>query len=237
MQTARLMHPKNFAHLAVMALILLVGCKDTPMDLPGTHGGKPPPAPIIQPIKDLAYFQPGSYWVYEDSATGRLDSNWVLRSSIRWIEQPQELPDNEKLNMDFGSSLGHVWYFNAIGADSPYYNAIERNAWQANNYVLWWPFEPGRDISRHYSLIDSVTQTRIIDSVTLPIGTIGPVYEVKLGPQGQTRYLYGTLWFCPGYGIVRQEYHEELNWPIGLNNPGAHKIKGDWKLIRAHIIQ
>lgn len=224
-----------FALLATLAVLLLCtpACKKDP---------NPPAAPtppdslhLAQTILDIGYFKPGSYWVYEDSATGRVDSQWIEQSAAFWTQASYTEGAEQYMRTYFGSSLGYAWNLKTKG--TPGDQIVERFAFGGRDYVFYWPFNLGQDISAPYSDIDSITMNRIIGSVQMPFGTVGPVYEVTLGPGSQTRWLYGTIWFCPGYGVIRQEFHEEKTWPIQLGNTDAYKIMGDWKLKRAHIIQ
>lgn len=48
-----------------------------------------PVTPLPAGLKAYAYFQPGTYWIYQDSATGRRDSVWVT-SARTWVHTTKD---------------------------------------------------------------------------------------------------------------------------------------------------
>jgi len=64
--------------IAINILAILSSCyKELPK--PGSSGTEYHLIP--QTVLDYTYFKQGTYWVYQDSATGKLDSQWVAASS------------------------------------------------------------------------------------------------------------------------------------------------------------
>src|SRR5690606_22343723 len=58
---------KLYLLMFIGVLLLPVGCKKEPKPIPGVTS-------FPQELKDLFYFQPGTWWIYEDSISGILDT-------------------------------------------------------------------------------------------------------------------------------------------------------------------
>jgi hypothetical protein len=85
---------KIFAFSAFLTLLLFSCRKEKP---------KPPnyTIPLSQTLKDFAYFRPGTYWIYEDSASHKLDSVYVLSASYGTNEV------TEQQNLGYTGSFGY----------------------------------------------------------------------------------------------------------------------------------
>lgn len=229
--------PISIAFLLATAALLTIalaleGCKKEPK---GTYDPEVEKDQFVpQMIKDIALFKPGSYWIYSDSATGRFDTVTCVNGMLSIQRNNPPLGDHEHLDSDFRSSLGYAWFLNSKGGIGTH-ESIQRNvSWGGSSAIFYWPYEAGRDIGNNLGLADSAILQPIMDSITLPYGTVGPVYSVYLGFNGLTPSMSAEIWLVPHVGIVRQHL---FTAPPSSPDWISTKFGGDWKLVKANIIQ
>ena len=218
--------------LCIGAWLGLAGCqKASPLP---KHIVKPPPDSLPQVIKDIGYFKPGSYWIYQDSASGKLDSVWVVRSDSSWRHTYVYVGDQEVIETDFRSSLGYGWDLYAHGTNEKI-QGLFREAFTSTSGLFAWPYEEGKNYGNpHTRQNDTVLMGPKLESATLPIGAIGPIYQCITNSEIRTGYTHATIWTSPHYGVVRQWFHYEAG---DLHSNEGNLIAGDWKLLRCHIVQ
>ena len=76
-----------------LLLLLLLGGSCREKRLP-----EPEAVPLPAELKSYTLFQPGTHWIYQDSASRQLDSVWVLsteESILRAIEKRAKIPDKK----------------------------------------------------------------------------------------------------------------------------------------------
>ena len=86
------------AFFGLILLIVLSSCKKDQPPVPMYN------CPVSQEALDLAYFQPGTYWIYEDSATGKMDSSYVT-----WARNmPNVITGTPAQQTGFGGYFGEM---------------------------------------------------------------------------------------------------------------------------------
>lgn len=65
----------RFSLLSTLPLLLLLACYRR-------EGPEPDAVPLPAELKAYTLFQPGTYWIYQDSASRRLDSVWVVSTDM-----------------------------------------------------------------------------------------------------------------------------------------------------------
>jgi len=193
---------------------------------------------IPQTLKDYAEFKPGTYWIYQDSTTGKIDSQYVIeldagidtfqntitgsgKGIFEWY--------NEHVNTTFDTS--DSWYSvttyrpsiqpDIIGfQDWHYYNHTTMETYLAEIVYLIYPFT---DHSYSYGLYsDTVNNVITYTNYTVNgriYSNIVKVYETNNpthGNQPENHYIADHI------GIIRREL-------LRTNHV--------WNLIRYHIVQ
>ncbi|HYG16270.1 MAG TPA: hypothetical protein VEC12_11000 [Bacteroidia bacterium] len=147
------------AALAASALAL-GSCKDEGTGKPYFEG------PLTQELKDYTYFRNGTYWVYEDSATGDLDSFYVYDSQnffTDYVDNSGEpLAKLEVFQYFTNSSYdGNTYYYltdliNNRYSDHPevtILRVMERNDTNTLNHFVHYPLEVGKEYQYGTSLM------------------------------------------------------------------------------------
>jgi len=188
------------------------------------------PEYLPQAFRDLIIFQPGTSWVFVDTATGRVDSHYVTRLDTGWARNLPDKGDRQTFDLKVGASRGWGWslYNQFYGAQC--FRGTSHGgedfffAWNSPNEVL---AADGHDTT--------ILKVLALDSLDLPFGKIsGPIYKITCTPNAATASLFATFWLAPHYGIVRQKY--ELVWPYQPSIE-SDKYSGDWMLTKATIVQ
>ncbi len=108
-----------------------------------------------QEFKDYVMFPVGSYWVYEDSASGAIDSIYLKSSEIEIFEPPHSDFKYEKLNQVFYSG----YYQTDFSAGS----ILEVLPYEYGGYGYFFDISQGVNRIQYAELI-SITDTMIINS-------------------------------------------------------------------------
>ncbi|MEX0966583.1 MAG: hypothetical protein WD077_05060 [Bacteroidia bacterium] len=97
--------------------------------------------PLSEEFKSYVYFPAGSYWIYKELGSGRLDSSYIINSQIRVKHNPKKGggPERyESMGMQIVREImpGRRDTIIGLGAPSPlsfdnsYYNGIVRNSYE-----------------------------------------------------------------------------------------------------------
>ncbi len=206
----------------LLVLIIPLLC----LTLPTLHGCKPdddsqPPAPtpfyaIPQLVKDYSWFNVGTYWVYEDSATGLLDSIGVYNAYYDTISYGYDgkppMGIFEEMSVESKSTLDQTKYFFDIRGCPclpqhyvPLVKYVKATPGWGVDYSLLvaYPFTINRGFAAGangiYTLRDS------FETYTVANKTYSKVllyHNVK----DETLSLDSTLtWVAKGYGIIRKQ--------------------------------
>lgn len=199
--------------LSVVVAISQYSCK--PDDDPQ------PPAPtpfyaIPQVVKDYSWFNVGTYWVYEDSATGQLDSIGVYNAYYDTISYGYDgkppMGIFEEMSVESKSTLDQTKYFFDIRGCPclpqhyvPLVKYVKATPGWGVDYSLLvaYPFTINRGFAAGsngiYTLKDS------LETYTVANKTYSKVllyHNVK----DETLSLDSTLtWVAKGYGIIRKQ--------------------------------
>lgn len=205
------------------AAFALEGCKKEPTQIK-------PDEPVAQGMRDLLFFQPGTSWVFEDTATGRIDSHYVTQFKTWWQPADEYTGSRESFRESVGSSRGWGWSLYNQHYGSQCFRSTSHGgedfffAWNSPNEVL---AADGLDTT----ILKIIT----LDSLELPIGKIaGPIYQISCTPNAATASLFATFWLAPHYGIVRQKYELVPPYQPSIE---SDKFSGDWMLTKAVIVQ
>lgn len=168
---------------------------------------------IPQEVRDYAWFDVGSYWVYEDSATKQLDSIYIYNTQTRKgrnYNQNTPLTDFELLTVFARSAQTNSKYDFHMGTYDDlmtnsivilYSSPLLQDSLRRSE-MLYHPLELNRSFNRPtgaFILKDTLT------SYTLN----GKVYKsVKLfytESDGIMDYHQSLTWIAPNYGIIKKE--------------------------------
>lgn len=149
--------------LTVLALTALSfsACKDE-----NGNGKEYFEGPLTQELKDYTYFRNGTYWVYEDSATGDLDSFYVYDSQnffTDYLDNTGEpLAKLEVFQYFTNSSYdGNTYYYltdliNNRYSDHPevtILRVVKKGGTHTQNHFVRYPLEVGREYQYGPSLM------------------------------------------------------------------------------------
>ena len=149
--------------LAVFAfsIVAFSACKDE-----NSNGKEYFEGPLTQELKDYTYFRNGTFWVYEDSATGDLDSFYVYDSQNFFTDyldnSGEPLAKLEVFQYFTKSSYnGNTYYYltdliNNRYTDHPgvtILRVMEKDDIHTKNHFVHYPLEVGREYQYGPSLM------------------------------------------------------------------------------------
>ncbi|WP_375418705.1 hypothetical protein [uncultured Hymenobacter sp.] len=225
------------ACLLLSPLLLSVGCE------------KPRPEPEAVPLpaelKSYTLFQPGTHWIYQDSASQQLDSVWVVSAEVsvlRVVPRGEEYPviKHERLHLRTRSSQSGVDQVYTVNRNCgfPFREDVTEKAYPCwaimrgqflpnstadEGSALVFPYT----IPRDYARPDYLNGTQPYwHSAPLTIGkdTYPDVIEVKILIDASEDGWPAHYYWAPGKGIVRQRVK------VG----GVPHTR---TLVRSHIVQ
>ncbi len=178
-----------------------------------------PYLPFSQYVKDYTLYQPGSYWIYQDSAnTSRMDSVYVKDSYCdTTIDEQMSIRINQEGCISFYRFMGLDWFFNyfTFNADLsiPTYVLEEILDGSSNYHPAFHFFE---DKHPGDSMFIGHLTTYISDrlpSVTLLGNSFNDVVVVTHGENwagNPTR----EIWWAPHVGIIRRVMWDGTTWKL-----------------------
>jgi hypothetical protein len=232
---------QGFCFLVIVSCILIACRKDAPTNVPMYN------EPVSPDAMSLAYFKVGTYWIYQDSATGKIDSTYVTQN----ISCPNTIEANsaEAQHFGYGGYFGEEVvrevssYFGLIPHyPYTYQPQIERRIdphndttyiWvQGTNGYINFPYTVGSPkMSTWYtSNFGQVTDTMLIltdqanyllNNVLLN-NVIVMTHTRDVNPNGTATARMTKTYMRKNYGILRKEVED------------SSRI---WNLIRCHIVQ
>jgi hypothetical protein len=228
---------KNITHFFLLFTILISGCR--PDEITGPSSPYEHTLYIPQEAKDYCYFQPGTYWVYQDSATGELDSVYVYEADagIDTVTATQTNPTegifewlycNKKSTRDgyeYNSWIDMSYATPAIDASTKVYTSKTRPGDPVGE-ILHFGF-PLNAISKTYydfwnMSIDTIFVVRLENYLlSSPSGTYSNII-LSRHTHNPFNPLRASFYFAPNIGLVRAE------------QPDSGRV---WKLLRANIVQ
>ncbi len=212
------------------------GCRPDEISGPGTPADQT--LYIPQEAKDYCYFQPGTYWVYQDSATGELDSVYVYEAGagIDTVTATQSNPTegifewlycNKKSTRDgyeYNSWIDMSWSLPQFDASTKMYTSKTRPGdpvgqtiqigfpLSSNQKIYYTGWNSGENvISINRLNIDIVNNIDTFNNVI----TSSHTYCCLLPFQAK-------FYYTPHVGLFRAE------------QPDSGRV---WKLLRANIVQ
>jgi len=188
-----------------------------------------PPLLIPDEVKAYSLFQPGSYWVYIDSVSERVDSVYVYETShsydtVEYFNKPRVY---EIYTVKMRSAMDGYDYEFEVNTTYSYYNDNMFNVWiekyKPGDYVgqtllFLWPLNIGYDmnyVGTHIIVKD------VIDLYLQNSETYKDVIQIyhDIGVEVSKNV---TNFIAKDFGIIRKEYAD------------SNQV---WKLTRSHIIQ
>lgn len=171
-----------------------------------------PYVPIPQEVRDYGWFETGTYWIYEDSATKALDSVFVYgtRVSISPYHDYKgvHLLDNEVLAVNARSAVtGSTFNFHfgtldkntkamAITYNNP---SIGPHIWHSR--MLVYPFKP----DTIYKLPEKVILKDTFTTLNINGTTYSHVKLYYCESDGIMMYDSTLTWVAPNYGIIKKQ--------------------------------
>jgi len=212
--------------LVIGIFIMFCGCyKDVPKPGQSYHL-------IPQTVLDYTSFQVGTYWIYQDSATGKLDSQWIAASNSGF--------DYFTKNSNY--FLGYYQYFTYTMYDTMYNTEmiISCSMTQSSNgynaFVL-------RDISNN-SGINSCPMfyypysVKWYDSGTPPNYVGNAVQFISYSSLNVLNKIFNNVVRIHQYdNCYDQEINSYMAKYIGVVKLQLLKNHQTWDLIRYHIVQ
>ncbi len=204
------------------------------------------PEPVVytnvepsQPVKEYCIFKPGTYWVYQDSTSGILDSVWVYQYTE--TTDTFEKPTNTfnicpvYLYRTFSSKYRSNNYieFNTTFQIASNSNMVLESVIDSTGYIgqyvkLHSPFINNKVMS--YITQDNCTFLQQIPTIQLSSITYSNVIKYKHSRDFSSYYFINyqhfenktNTYFAPNIGMIRKEL------------PDSNKV---WNLIRYNIVQ
>ncbi len=221
----------NYA-LLVACVCFFTGCKpDKIVEDPYQDHTMP------KEMYDYGYFLPGTYWVYEDSVSGAIDSVWVWdaykgrdtlgRSNSSGLDEGIYDWFKIKTRSSYFNADYYYWSNSSRAAKSysfPVYREILSSSMLAETPCLRFHYELGK-IYYGYSSVNSVDTQRcsaFFNSLILASNSFYSVivYEQTKNYLEEDNHTY--FYWAKNYGLIRKEI-------LGKNEV--------WNLIRCNIIQ
>jgi hypothetical protein len=228
---------KNITHYFLLFTILISGCR--PDEITGPSSPYEHTLYIPQEAKDYCYFQPGTYWVYQDSATGELDSVYVYEAGagIDTVTATQSNPTE---------GIFEWLYCNKKSA---------RDGYAYNSWIdMSWSSQPQIDASTKMYTIktrpgDPVGQTI---QIGFPLNSNHRTYYTSWGSTQNTTNIDRLMGYSVNFGdtfnlVIRSNHDYCCLLPYRANfyyaphvglfraeQPDSARV---WKLLRANIVQ
>jgi hypothetical protein len=229
---------KNITHFFLLLTFFIFGCRPDEISGPVTPADQT--LYIPQEAKDYCYFQPGTYWVYQDSATGELDSVYVYEAGagIDTVTATQSNPTegvfewlycNKKSARDgyeYNSWIDMSWSLPDIDPRTKMFVSKTRPGDPVGEIpIIGFPINSnyGRFYGIWQSQTDTIDVNRLYNStIILPDGFVcDSLIKVKHSYNPLSPFK-ATFYFSPRFGLVRTE------------QPDSARV---WKLLRANIVQ
>jgi hypothetical protein len=217
----------RFLILAIFSLSLLfyVSCNNG--DTPGSYFE----APLPNELKDYTYFKDSTYWVYQDSASGDLDSFFVYDSKdifSNYIDNTgKPLANMEVFQYFTNSSHDGFTYYYLTDLIANRYNDFpkvrilrvrEKAGNNIINHFFNYPMEVGKFDTYGNSLL---TLTKRADTMTF-LQTYKDVLVYRDTDNATENNDSTTFYVAKNVGIIRKELHT------------SGKV---WNLLRYRIVQ
>ncbi|HLG02285.1 MAG TPA: hypothetical protein VI731_01740 [Bacteroidia bacterium] len=204
-----------------LVAIALAGCRKDPPPPPQPPG--PSEAQLVEEFKAYTFFKEGSYWVYEDSASGVLDSIFVY-----YTEEGQG-PDNEGVMRYWfrchkwsagDSTFYYDWFHSSWTSVNPYRSKVFRDMTFVNQTIgstilMEYPIVTGNILysSGNGSSSNITTTLQKHESIQLGANVFYEVCEIthSLDPPFDT----ATRFFiAKNVGIIKRVISGNKTWTL-----------------------
>lgn len=207
------------------------------------------PAPEMAPfislpnlLKSTFYHKAGSYWIYEETATGFVDSVYVKSASFDTLPilhpgSKEVISQKEGFRLQIGSSFygNEVTVYSEVDCLAASFRPTAPHHWVTYeirlnaNRVLWathlftWPFTIGR-LEPAYRFMGP-SQTWQADRLLTPFELNGQTYDTA----------YSTI---TNLDLTRQAQEVHRVYVPGIGEVRRHSVSQgiDWQLIRFNIV-
>jgi len=233
-----LSYKMRYLSIILIFSFCIIGCqkckKDTPVPKQYSNAGAP-----NQSMLDYGVFKPGTYWVYQDSTSGRLDSVWVYEyeETADTIYKDTDHPKICKvyLYQTFSSryrSNNHFQYNSAFEYNNNLSMLIEDvvdSTGSIGEYVnFFMPFVVNKDVS--YITDDNCKA--ISNSVSL---TLNSITYTNCLVYSHTKD--ASTYYFSNYLPYKNKTNKYMASHIGLIRKEIPDSNRVWNLIRYHIVQ
>jgi len=165
-------------------------------------------------------FPEGSYWIYEEANSGKMDSAYIKWRNRR-VYEPNAKPDGQKDYKIETFALHEVikdsiYYGHAssvyIKENRIFYVYKYRKTIQQNT-VTWYMLEKYSDMT--YAVTDTIRdkiELKLLDSFTVNEKKYNEVLEVGYEP-----YLnipFRRIWYAKGIGAIRRDFRDGTSWRL-----------------------
>jgi len=211
-------------HLFLISLLAISGCKKH-----DDYDGMKPPLLIPDEVKSYSLFQPGTYWVYIDSVSERVDSVYVYETSHSYdtVEYFNKLRVYEIYVVKMRSAMDGYDYIFEVNTTYSYNKEnmfdVFHEKYKPGDYVgrgLLYLYPPviGQDMPYFgtHLMVKNIINSYIQNGVTY--ADVIQIYH-DIGIEVSKNV---TNFIARDYGIIRKEYAD------------SNQV---WKLTRSHIIQ
>lgn len=180
-------------------------------------------AQMVRELKEYIYFKEGSYWVYQDSATGLIDSQYVFLAN----EGEGFTPEGEKyyyFNCNVFSTRDsfeyHHWFNSTWTGSDPYRSKVFRIKNKPGDNVgqtalFECPIVPGNRLCTYGNATTQnvVTTEAILDSLQIPFMTVRSVALISqsFDPSEANPGHYYT---GKHLGVIRHDISWSYNWKL-----------------------
>jgi hypothetical protein len=190
--------------------------------------------PVSPSLKDFGYFLPGTYWIYQDSVTHSLDSEYVVSASQgntavlqsqnmgytgtfgwykeQWMGTHEGQVNNLSVDMtQVMHSPGIVWIDKHIGTSFK-----GQNVYMSDNWAPGYTIFPNSEPNGYLEFIG------VYDSVKVLSTSYKTVIQYYDRQNSLYQYNRTNIYISKNKGIIRKELLD------------SNRV---WNLVRSHIVQ
>ncbi len=222
--------PSKMANRTIAVILLCVvsfGCKQPAKNVPMYN------IPVLPDAFSFAYFKLGTYWIYLDSATHRIDSQYVVSANDAPLVITGATAQYDGMGGSFGS-FNCVYQSSYEGAQ--YTNEVAQNQYHPSSTTIYESrYRAGQSMAIGANIFQipysvntplAYDDTMIIvtdnTSFILSSATLTNVLEINHSRDQTCNNLKTRTFIKKGYGLLRKEV------------PDSNRV---WNLIRCHIVQ
>jgi len=221
----KLVNPLKLICLLTLLAGSIISCKKAKDEILN-----PDEKEVPQAVKDFMYFKLGTYWIYQDSITGDLDSTYVFSTKngkdtssfftmVGYLTIISHYSVMETKSMHFNKMYKYSCYASKPTIDNYILTNRTANNNGLENIVFAYPLDLGKQFILNEN---TITIDHFYESLTVASNTFQDVYCISQTKDQTEDDSETKFYIAKNFGIIKKEIS-------GRNE--------NWKLIRSHIVQ